>query len=60
LKIHKNARKYGLAWEEKEEAVEELLREKLPVLAEVVEKRIITKDSDNAPDHILADFEKIG
>lgn len=34
-------KKYGLVWEEKEEAVEELLREKLPVLTEVKEKRIV-------------------
>lgn len=37
-------KKYGLVWEEKPEDVEELLRENLPVLREVVEKRILSKD----------------
>ena len=52
-------KKYGLVWEEKEEAVEELLREKLPVLTEVKEKRIIAKDSDSAPDHILIEGDNL-
>ena len=52
-------KKYGLVWEEKEEAVEELLREKLPVLTEVVEKRIIAKDSENAPNHILIEGDNL-
>ena len=52
-------KKYGLVWEEKEEAVEELLREKLPVLTEVVEKRIIAEGSDNAPDHILIEGDNL-
>ena len=33
-------KKYGLVWEDKPEDVEELLRQKLPVLDEVVERRI--------------------
>lgn len=33
-------KKYGLVWEEKQEDVEELLREKLPVFTEVKERRI--------------------
>jgi len=37
-------KKYGLVWEEKPEAVEELLRTQLPVLQEVTEKRILAKD----------------
>jgi adenine-specific DNA-methyltransferase len=34
-------KKYGLVWEDKPEDVEEQLRENLPVLKEVVEKRIL-------------------
>ncbi len=34
-------KKYGLVWEDKPEDVEEQLRTHLPVLREVVEKRII-------------------
>ncbi len=37
-------KKYGLVWEDKPEDVEEQLRENLPVLREVVERRILAKD----------------
>jgi adenine-specific DNA-methyltransferase len=37
-------KKYGLVWEDKAEAVEEQLRSMLPVLTEVVDKRIIGAD----------------
>jgi adenine-specific DNA-methyltransferase len=37
-------KKYGLVWEDKPEDVEEQLRESLPVLKEVKEKRILAKD----------------
>jgi len=42
-------KKYGLIWEDKPEDVEEQLRTKLPVLREVVEKRILaTKSTSEA------------
>ena len=37
-------KKYGLVWEDKPEDVEEQLRESLPVLKDVKEKRILAKD----------------
>ncbi len=37
-------KKYGLVWEDKPEDVEEQLRESLPVLKEVKEKRILAKN----------------
>lgn len=40
-------KKYGLVWEDKPEDVEEQLRTKLPVLREVVEKRILATKSAN-------------
>ncbi len=40
-------KKYGLVWEEKTEDVEEQLRTHLPVLSEVVEKRIKAKTSES-------------
>jgi adenine-specific DNA-methyltransferase len=43
------SKKYGLVWEDKPEDVEEQLRDKLPVLREVVEKRTLGKDFQNAP-----------
>lgn len=36
-------KKYGLVWEDKPEEVEETLRQHLPVLQEVVEKRILSE-----------------
>lgn len=38
-------KKYGLVWEDKPEDAEELLRTQLPVLREVVEKRILASKS---------------
>ena len=43
-------KKYGLIWEDKPEDVEEQLRTQLPVLREMVEKRIIAKPSLNQDD----------
>jgi adenine-specific DNA-methyltransferase len=37
-------KKYGLVWEDKPEVVEEQLRTQLPVLREVVERRILSKE----------------
>jgi adenine-specific DNA-methyltransferase len=45
-----NTKKYGLVWEDKPEAVEELLRTQLPVLHEVPERRIIARPAEtNSP-----------
>ena len=43
-----NGKKYGLVWEDKPEAAEELLRKQLPVLHELVEKRIIAEPQTTA------------
>ena len=45
VKLLNDTKKYGLIWEDKPEAAEELLRTKLPVLREVVERRILSVDS---------------
>ena len=55
LKTHK---KYGLVWEDKPEAVEERLRDELPVLTEVKERAIISEDPD-APNHILIEGDNL-
>ncbi len=53
-------KKYGLVWEEKPEDVEELLRENLPILREVAEKRILSKDlpTPEKKDETLFDGEE--
>jgi adenine-specific DNA-methyltransferase len=47
-------KRYGLVWEDKPEDVEEELRTKLPVLREVVEKRIVAIDNGQ----LATDIEK--
>jgi len=45
VEILNTTKKYGLVWEDKPEDAEELLRTQLPVLREVVEKRILASKS---------------
>ena len=49
---------YGLVWEDKPEAVEERLRNELPVLTEVKERAIVS-DAPDAPDHILIEGDNL-
>ena len=49
---------YGLVWEDKPEAVEERLRDELPVLTEVKERALIS-DSKDAPNHILIEGDNL-
>ena len=51
-------KRYGLVWEEKPEDVEEQLREKLPVLKEVEERRILSDDAES-PNHILIEGDNL-
>ncbi len=48
-----NAKKYGLVWENKPEAVEELLRQNLPILKEVKEKYIKATNTTQIPKNDL-------
>lgn len=57
-------KKYGLVWEEKSEDVEEHLRDNLPVLLEVVDKRILApntldKKGNEIPNHILIEGDNL-
>lgn len=45
LGLLRTNRTYGLVWEDKPEAIEETLREQLPVLREVKEKAIIAVEN---------------
>ena len=56
IELVKTKKKYGLVWEDKPEAVEEQLRQYLPVLKEVKDKRILAKDLPLAASNEL--FEK--
>ena len=50
-------KKYGLVWEDKPEAVEEQLRENLPVLKEIKDKAII--NGEDNPNHILIEGDNL-
>lgn len=54
LGLLRESKTYGLVWEDKPEAVEERLRDELPVLTEVKERALIREDKD-APNHIEGD-----
>ena len=60
LREHK---KYGLVWEDKEEDVEERLREQLPILREVKDKAVLTTSSsgekEEVPNHILIEGDNL-
>ena len=49
---------YGLVWEDKSEKVEDKMQEELPVLKEVKERTLISKDKD-APNHILIEGDNL-
>lgn len=51
-------KKYGLVWEDSKEDAEEVLREKIPVLHEVIEKRL-DDGGDGAPNHILIEGDNL-
>ena len=58
LELLNEKKTYGLVWENHVEAVEEQLREQLPVLREVPERRILSEDAD-APNHIIIEAENL-
>ena len=58
LGLLREGKTYGLVWEDKPEAVEERLRNKLPVLTEVKERALIS-DSKDAPNHILIEGDNL-
>lgn len=64
IELINTKKKYGLVWEDKPEAVEEQLRENLPVLREVVEKRILApspseRAGGEVPNHILIEGDNL-
>lgn len=52
------AKSYGLVWEDKPEAVEEEMRQRLPVLKEVPSRAILSTDPE-APNHILIEGDNL-
>lgn len=58
LELLNEKKTYGLVWENHEEAVEEQLREQLPVFREVSERRLLSNDAE-APNHIIIEAENL-
>ncbi len=58
LGLLRKQKKYGLVWEDKQEDVEERLREELPVLVEDASKAIVSTEAD-APNHILIEGDNL-
>ena len=58
IELLRKQKKYGLVWEDKPEAVEERLREELPVLIEDAGKAIVSEDA-GAPRHILIEGDNL-
>lgn len=58
LGLLRESKSYGLVWEDKPEAVEERLRDELPVLTEVKERALIS-DAPDAPNHILIEGDNL-
>jgi adenine-specific DNA-methyltransferase len=60
LRLLRHRHKYGLVWEDKPEAVEDELKEKLPVLKEVKERAIINDTQTNHfPNHIIIEGDNL-
>lgn len=57
LGLLRESKSYGLVWEDKQEDVENHLREELPVLTEVKDKAII--ETQDAPNHILIEGDNL-
>lgn len=58
IELLNKQKKYGLVWEDKPEAVEERLREELPVLCEVKE-RFVPSSAPDAPNHVLIEGDNL-
>jgi len=58
LGLLRESKPYGLVWEDKPEAVEERLRERMPLLVEVPERAILSEEA-GAPDHILIESDNL-
>jgi len=58
LELLHEQKRFGLIWEEKDEEAQTILRENIPVLKEVQERRIVSEDKD-APNHVLIEGDNL-
>lgn len=58
LELLSEQKRFGLVWEEKPEEAQEILRNHIPVLEEVAERRLLCEEKD-APNHILIEGDNL-
>lgn len=58
LELLQKHKKYGIVWEDKQEAVEQRLLKELPVLKEVLSRAIIS-DNPSAPNHLIIEGDNL-
>jgi len=60
IELIRAQKKYGLVWEDSPEDAEQELKSKLPILREVLERRILNDaDGEHYPNHILIEGENL-
>lgn len=58
LELLSEQKRFGLVWEEKPEEAQKILRNHIPVLEEVAERRLLCEEKD-APNHILIEGDNL-
>ncbi len=60
LQLINEEKRYGLVWEDKPEEAEQIMKEKLPIIEEVEQKRIINDtDQKKYPNHIIIEGDNL-
>lgn len=60
LQLVNEQKRYGLVWEDKPEEAEQIMKEKLPIIEEVEDKRIINDTSEEKyPNHIIIEGDNL-
>lgn len=60
LQLVNEEKRYGLVWEDKPEEAEQIMKEKLPIIEEVEDKRILNDTSEEKyPNHIIIEGDNL-
>lgn len=60
LQLINEEKRYGLVWEDKPEEAEQIMKEKLPIIEEVEDKRIINDTAEEKyPNHIIIEGDNL-
>ena len=58
LELIRGTQTYGLVWEDKPEAIEDRLKEELPILTEIT-KYAITNENIDSPNHFIIEGDNL-